>query len=212
MRRPRVQFSVRMMALVVALVGLNLATAIATSRQYPRRPIHPGMVANGRGYISYREDGTVEFGVGNAEAGWRRTHILRQPPPPNLLQTWSPVVAGAAATILALAAASGRLRPRRAVAAALVILNLAAAVETSKSYPRPELIGAGNAGGGISASENLIARLYRPGARGRAPPTLPRIWSPVIAGAAATILVIVAARVGPRSTGPAGRSAHPGPG
>jgi hypothetical protein len=96
------------MMTAVALVGLNLAGAIATSKYYPRKQIRPVTAANGRGYISYKTDGTIEIGTGNAEIGYRRTRVLWRPLPPSLLRVWSPVIASVTITFLVLIVAVWR--------------------------------------------------------------------------------------------------------
>jgi hypothetical protein len=109
MRVPRVRFTVRRMMVLVALISLNLAAAISTSRFYPRpRPPVPVTIGNGRGYVSYRVDGLVEYGVGNAETGYRRTRVMLPTRRPTLLRIWSPVVAGVGLSLLTLGLATRR--------------------------------------------------------------------------------------------------------
>ncbi|MBX6314881.1 MAG: hypothetical protein IRY99_18485 [Isosphaeraceae bacterium] len=99
MRRPCMLFTVRQMMIMVALVGLNLAGAIATSKYYPRPPYLSVGYGNGRGFIYYKADGTILQGSGNAETGYRLTRVIRRPPRPSLLQIWSPVLASVAITL-----------------------------------------------------------------------------------------------------------------
>jgi hypothetical protein len=107
MRLSPVRFTLRWMMVAVAIVGLNLAAAISTSRCYPRpRPPSPVMVGNGRGYVSYMSEGQVEYGVGNAETGYRRTRVELLRPRPTLLRIWSPVIASVVASILVLTVAT----------------------------------------------------------------------------------------------------------
>ena len=107
MRRPRVRFTVQRMMVAVALVGLNLAAAVSTSGFYPRpRPPSPVLVGGRGGYVSTMTEGRVEYGVGDLETGYRRTRVELLRPRPTLLRIWSPVIAGAAASILVLAVAT----------------------------------------------------------------------------------------------------------
>lgn len=132
------RLTVQRVMVLVALVALNLAAALATSKYYPRPPQLSFGYGGGQGSIWYLSDGSVQLGSGNAE--FQLEHIVWRLLPPTLLQIWSPVIAAAAITILVLVLGSGppisgqrtfsgKLLGRWAVIAlALVGLNLAAAV------------------------------------------------------------------------------------
>jgi hypothetical protein len=94
--------------IVVALVGLNLAGVIATSKFYPRpMPPLPVTVVDRNMYIRYHGDGGVEEGVYAPETGYRRrTRVRRIPPRPTLLRIWTPVIGGATITLLAVVVAA----------------------------------------------------------------------------------------------------------
>ena len=101
----RFRFTVRRMMVLVALISLNLAAVNSTSRFYPRpkpKPWARVMYGNGRGYVSYLVEGQIEYGVGNAETGYRRTRVELLPRRPTLLRIWSPVVASGGGSLLAL--------------------------------------------------------------------------------------------------------------
>jgi hypothetical protein len=100
MRRHHSGVTTRSLILAVALVALNLAGVVATSKFYPRREIQTGGHGNGRGFENYKADSSIEIGSGNAETGYRLERVVRCLPPPSLLQVWSPVVACAAFTLL----------------------------------------------------------------------------------------------------------------
>lgn len=116
MRRPRVAFTVRGLGIAVALVGINLAGAIATSKFYPRPHFLPVIdgTGGGRRVVLYHGDGSVTAHYGDFEqspsVAGRRSEVIRpaRPPGPSLMRIWSPVVASAMITLLTLAVAVRR--------------------------------------------------------------------------------------------------------
>ena len=133
MKRFRTRFTLRSLMIAVALVGINIAGAIATAKHYPSqsnsgrgssdRPRRQSISKStafiiskeGRGwsrgssFIFSRADGTIE--IGRRRYGTRRTDIKRivlPPPPPTLLQIWSPLIASILVTILVLVVACER--------------------------------------------------------------------------------------------------------
>jgi hypothetical protein len=93
------------MLIAMALLGLNLAGARATSRYYHTKPYLPVTIGNGRGYLSHKVGGIVEIGEGNAETGYRRTRIVRRLSLASLVGIWWPVTVSAAITLLVLVVA-----------------------------------------------------------------------------------------------------------
>jgi len=94
--------------LAVALIGVNLAGAIATSRSYPRPAIPLPIGVGGKGaYVSTHPDGSSEYGEENLEIGYRRTtRVITRPPRATLLQICAPVIHSSALTLLAAALVS----------------------------------------------------------------------------------------------------------
>ncbi len=112
MRCPRVLFTTRGMMITVALVGLNLAGAIATSKYYPRKYIlQVSSTSRGRLYTTML-DGSVIEEEWNPRVGvppGSRPRVVQPPnPPPTLLRIWTPVIAAATITLLILMGASRR--------------------------------------------------------------------------------------------------------
>lgn len=103
MRRTKLQFTLGTLILTVALVGINLAAAIATSAHYPRERRFPKTSG------SWGETTDVDA-RGNISISWedRRTkrsrlvRVVKYPPPPNLMAVWSPIVASASLSVLVL--------------------------------------------------------------------------------------------------------------
>lgn len=98
------------MLIVVALVGVNLAGAIATSKYYPRKqylPVSTG-TGGGRRMVFYYGDGSVVAYYGDFERSpsiiGKRSEVLTpaRPPEPSLVRIWSPVAASAMVTLLTL--------------------------------------------------------------------------------------------------------------
>ncbi|MGP0064669.1 MAG: hypothetical protein ACLQGP_13860 [Isosphaeraceae bacterium] len=113
-RLPQMRLTVRSSLIGVALVGLNLAAALATANaggDWPRR----SMVVGGRtpGDVYRAVDGRDEYGVGCLYAGYfhttdgrgsvRLSEVWRAPLPATRLQVWSPVIASVSITVLVLA-------------------------------------------------------------------------------------------------------------
>lgn len=116
MRLIRALSTVRGLSIAIALIALNIAAAIRTSRDYPRPVVHPDMmIGNGRGFSIYHADGSVDVGVGNAETGWHLTKKAAIPPRKTLLAIWAPVIGATSLTIL-VAAFAMRKQPSRGVA------------------------------------------------------------------------------------------------
>lgn len=126
MTQARARFTTRSLMIAVALIGLNLAGAMATAKHYPKwsrqgressaRP-HPQVFKNwgviltkegrgltqGRSFIFSYHSGKTEIGRGRYGTGRQRIErIVLRPPPPNILQIWSPLVASTSLTILVL--------------------------------------------------------------------------------------------------------------
>ncbi len=108
MPRFRVQFTIFALAVAVALVGLNLAGAIATWRYYARSPAHAGSpgVRVGSGLewpIATGPDGAVHMPVASLKTGECLEQVVWLVPAPSFLQKMSPVIASLSITLLALA-------------------------------------------------------------------------------------------------------------
>jgi hypothetical protein len=216
MQLTRARFRVRSLIIAVALVGLNLAGAMATSRYYPRRqprPIGP-IIGSNRGYTAHYSDSSRVF-VDDGRGGFRLLRIERHsPPPPSLLQIWSPVIASASITLLILIAwraierAIRRLRARftlrsMIIAVFLVALNIAGIIATLSGYPRKPLAGGSDRFGPakVVRDANGITSIYAKAAgtgyrlaevlREPMPPTLLQVWSPALASASITLLVLL---------------------
>lgn len=122
MRRPRVRITVCGLMFAVALVGLNLAASIATSKHYPRKVYLPVIISNGdeHGRTMYYGDGSVIYYEGdpfdNKMPLEDRPHVVvrpPRPPPPSILRIWSPVIASGTVTLLALVVAWRRATSKR---------------------------------------------------------------------------------------------------
>ncbi len=124
MKRLRTRFGIRSLMIAVALVGLNLAGAIAVAKHHPSwtnrgrgSSPHPQVISRtwhsivskeGRGlqqskssFIFLRLNGTIEIGRGIY--GSPREQIKRivlAPTAPTTLQIWSPLIASVSVTIL----------------------------------------------------------------------------------------------------------------
>jgi hypothetical protein len=158
MRRLRASFTIRSLTILVALVALNLAATIVTSRYYARKPPYAvSIYGNGRGFQSEYSDGSRRYFVGSRKTGYRLTRIEPTPAAaPTLVQIWSPVLASVSITLLVWAAtwqnrpwqmvrrAVGSLRTRYTdgtlmITAALAGLNVAGVIMTSRCLPRREV-------------------------------------------------------------------------
>lgn len=228
MRWRNTQFSVRWAMIAVALIGLNLGAALATSRYYPRPPQISVGYGGGQGSIWYLSDGSILLGSGNAE--FQLEHVVRRLPPLTLLQIWSPVIAAAAVTVLVLILASRSPTPRHrrsrarflarwaVIALALVGLNLAAAVYSppwsrDQTYD-PIWQSSFRMGEGTMICQPDGSILAYQGAPGEISPGHPprvvrramgswwRLWSPTIIAATITLLALLIAW----------RQSHPGQG
>lgn len=97
----RSTFRVSTLMLVVALAGLNAASAVRTLRAYPLPALPvPVFVGNGRGGIGYGSDGSVSHYAGNAETGYRLVHVEWPTPRPTLLEIWTPLIASVAFSLV----------------------------------------------------------------------------------------------------------------
>jgi len=105
---------------VVALVALNLATAIMTSRYYPLPRSIAVDVGNDRAFFLNRADGSTFVIKGGFEAP-SESRLIRPPMPP-IWWFWSPVLAGATITLMALVIAARR--PRMPAARGAVVMLL----------------------------------------------------------------------------------------
>ena len=200
------RFSVRAVLALVVVAAVNLAAARATSRHYPRPRVWPTRSASGDRFFVNGEDGSHTVYMRDTHTGRLDAPRVIHPPRPTLLRVWSPVIASSAVTFAVLAIAilrKRRIRPGPiALAAALLMTNLAAAVVTASYYPRPEL---------LWSSEGLVwnspvpetGRSYtiyqgkvfeKDGKLTRellsTRPTLLRIWSPVIASSLITLVIL----------------------
>jgi hypothetical protein len=106
----RTRFTIRSLIIAVALVGLNLAGGIATSRYYPRQP----NVMEGWGYSPFRSfygDGTVEIGRrDNGSPGRTIERVVLRPFLPTTLQIWTPLIGSVCTTVLVLVVRGWRRR------------------------------------------------------------------------------------------------------
>jgi hypothetical protein len=119
MRRPRARLTVRWMMIAVALVGLNLAGAIAISRFYAQAvpttvpvPLPHTVQAGGR-FITYHADGSITTVSGNLEDPTPlkdRPSTLLKPPTRRLplphLRIWFPVIASVTISLLVIGVAA----------------------------------------------------------------------------------------------------------
>jgi hypothetical protein len=173
----------------------------------------------------------VRTRIGKSKYEYKLVSVERAPPSPNVFQIWAPVIASGSITLLVVLlalwpapgrAVEGLVRHLRAqytnrtllTAVGLVGLNLAGAVLTSNFYPRnPIRVGVESFGatavvrdasGLTSIYQRVPAAGYRliEVIREPLPPTLLRIWSPLIASTAITLLVLVVppARLASRTT------------
>jgi hypothetical protein len=123
MRRPSLRFTVRSLLLALALIGLNMGGAIATSKYYFReRPHVVSGFGDGRGRVEHYSDGSERVYVGNAKYGYKLVSVERAPSSPQLLQVWSPVIGSASITLVALILAFWH-SPRRAIGKVLCRLR-----------------------------------------------------------------------------------------
>jgi hypothetical protein len=95
------RLSIRSFLVATALVGVNLAGAIATSEYFhyfPRVP--PVGYGNGWGFVAYGSDGSISVYAGNAETGRQLTRVVRPLCAPPILQICSPAIAASSVTFL----------------------------------------------------------------------------------------------------------------
>ena len=116
MRCPRIQLSIRSLLIGVALVGLNLAGAIATARykddwQKPRIGSvcenifhYPEAHASKDAYFVYSSK-LLNSGTRTRTIKWLYL-ILYTPPPATLPQVWSPLIMSVSMTLLVLITAT----------------------------------------------------------------------------------------------------------
>lgn len=169
MPRPRMPFTVRTLAVVIALIALNLAAVITSWRWYlrsldpPERDRLGPLITLPRG-----PDGAIHLAVARMKTGEALERVIWPVPRPSLLQISSPVIASLSVTLLVLAAPRTRLAPRDqpapeaagpserpsptrwgvglwvTIAAALIGLNLAGAAyqplpESADEWEKPRL-------------------------------------------------------------------------
>jgi hypothetical protein len=107
-------FTIRSMMIAVALVGLNLAAAIATWNGLPREQTHK--ISSGpRVWPPHDVDGpvSVRFDLGNLETGERLVRVVRRRRP-TLVEIWSPAIASVSITLIVLHTLWRQARPQRA--------------------------------------------------------------------------------------------------
>lgn len=152
------QWRIRSLIAAVALLGLNFAGAITTSRHFPRETIEPHELHSVRSRVETDADGTITIRASDNPLGggsaphWRVVRVYKRPSPPNLLEVWSPVIFSLSLTILVVlvpwrkhaasevATDSSRRRSlqlvrRLAIVSALVILNIAAIAYREPARP-----------------------------------------------------------------------------
>jgi hypothetical protein len=103
MCRIGIRLSIRSFLVATALVGVNLAGAIATSkylRYFPQ--VLPVGYGNGEGLVTYGSDGSIFVHAGNAETGLQLTRVVRTSCAPPILQICSPAIAASSVTFLVL--------------------------------------------------------------------------------------------------------------
>jgi hypothetical protein len=104
MCRRRLIFTTRLLIISVALVALNLAGVIGKSKYYPKPHFDEGVGwGDGRIMVQNGTNGDMYLSSGHFSTGFRLERVLRVPPPPTRLQTWSPVIASVSVTLLVLA-------------------------------------------------------------------------------------------------------------
>jgi hypothetical protein len=118
MRHLRASFNVRSLLVAVAMVGVNLAGAIATSKYYPRSHFHVGGGGWGSAFFFRDQYGLIYTYVltydARGRALYRLKEVVREPLPPTLLHIWAPVMASVSITLLVLAGSwSGRASGER---------------------------------------------------------------------------------------------------
>lgn len=116
MRLPSSRFTIRSALIGVALVGLNLAAALATANAGGDWPQPRLMPPSRRGGDLCAVDGRDEYGVGclyngpfnmsDGRGSLRLTEVWRAPLPATPLQVWSPFIAGVSITVLVLVLSS----------------------------------------------------------------------------------------------------------
>ncbi len=108
------RLSIRSVLVAIALIGLNLAGAVVTSRFYPIEQIWVGADDYGRGAPWFHSDGSID--VRRTTPGTSQkpmVRILYRRPPLTTPQIWAPVLACAAITALAVAVPIGFPATRR---------------------------------------------------------------------------------------------------
>jgi hypothetical protein len=108
MHRLRFQFSLRLLAIAIALVGMNLAAAISVSRKYPRK-----ISIN-----SFSYERNLGTRIARSRAELMRLFPVRVSPvvyEHTLFEIWSPIIASMSVTLLILGFVLGRefLRGRK---------------------------------------------------------------------------------------------------
>lgn len=98
------RFTLQSLLIGVALIGINVAGAIATSRYFPRDRIHGGSIGERGMLTSYGLDGSISTYriVENTSQpdSEQLIKVVRRPPPPTLLVAWSPVIASVSLSVL----------------------------------------------------------------------------------------------------------------
>ncbi len=106
MPRLRMQFTVRTLAIFVALIALNLAAAITSWRWYLDSLAQPGEEQDRLGSWAVAPGGPVDaihvVVARSVKTGEHLERVVWPVPPPNLLQIFSPVIASVSITLLVL--------------------------------------------------------------------------------------------------------------
>lgn len=107
MQRSRAGFTLKASLIAVALVALNLAAAVATSRHYPRKHATPHRGVAGGSFLLFDGEATRQiYDPVDIELGkpieYRLTRVIIHPRRPSLLAIWSPILASASITLLVL--------------------------------------------------------------------------------------------------------------
>lgn len=111
------RLSTRWLLLAIAVIGLNLAGAVTTSRYYPIEPISVGVDDYGRGAPWFVSDGSIHVHRTVSRKGKPMVRVLYRRLPLTTTQIWSPALACASITVLAITVSSrfpaqyGQVRP-----------------------------------------------------------------------------------------------------
>ena len=106
---PRFRLNVRQIMVAAALVGLNLAGALATAKNYPRRPVSTtrNNLNGWNMYVNFPDGSMAAYDTNALDglfAALRNPQVL-SPPRPSLMRLWAPVIACVAISLFILAGA-----------------------------------------------------------------------------------------------------------